>query len=495
MKQHSHLKSIRTRLVLFYSLILTIALITSFMLIFVRMNNSRDKNISSMATFSSSLLKERITDFMDNTEKTCEIFYRSEYKDFFPDETLSESVRNETEDKITAELQSISINDYYADFGIAYSDGSTAGMITDSTRDAMNGDVYSGLSSMIKSGSSGWGAGISGNYEKLYFVKRLNEGAVITVSSYSMELERRLKDVLGLDIAITALIDENGVIICSADSDRDDTAGVRIDNEPFALIKDHKNITMQSDNVYVATDEVTDDWKTICIVSKDGYRRDNRKIITNVIIITAGAVIVSVLICLLLTKQLSASVLTKLYASSFEGIDRLTKLTNKFSTEDMIIDTLESSPMGSCYGLVLIDIDNLKDINDNLGRSVGDDTIIQISSLIRSVFGEDAVVGRLGGDKFETLADVSDYDLFKCLSTLENKCRELCESLQKTYADEAQTYPIAVSVGAALYPLSSDTYEGLLANADEALRQSKQKGGGCFTVYRRTEQSKGGDDQ
>lgn len=480
---------------LFYSLILTIALITSFMLIFVRMNNSRDKNISSMATFSSSLLKERITDFMDNTEKTCEIFYRSEYKDFFPDETLSESVRNETEDKITAELQSISINDYYADFGIAYSDGSTAGMITDSTRDAMNGDVYSGLSSMIKSGSSGWGAGISGNYEKLYFVKRLNEGAVITVSSYSMELERRLKDVLGLDIAITALIDENGVIICSADSDRDDTAGVRIDNEPFALIKDHKNITMQSDNVYVATDEVTDDWKTICIVSKDGYRRDNRKIITNVIIITAGAVIVSVLICLLLTKQLSASVLTKLYASSFEGIDRLTKLTNKFSTEDMIIDTLESSPMGSCYGLVLIDIDNLKDINDNLGRSVGDDTIIQISSLIRSVFGEDAVVGRLGGDKFETLADVSDYDLFKCLSTLENKCRELCESLQKTYADEAQTYPIAVSVGAALYPLSSDTYEGLLANADEALRQSKQKGGGCFTVYRRTEQSKGGDDQ
>ena len=176
-------------------------------------------------------------------------------------------------------------------------------------------------------------------------------------------------------MAITALIDENGVIICSADNDREDTAGARIDNEPFALIKDHKNITMQSDNVYVATDEVTDDWNTICIVSKDGYRRDNRKIITTVIIITAGTVIVSVLICLLLTRQLSASVLTKLYASSFDGIDRLTKLTNKFSTEDMIIDTLESSPMGSCYGLVLIDIDNLKDINDNLGRSVGDDTI------------------------------------------------------------------------------------------------------------------------
>ncbi|MBQ6675024.1 MAG: diguanylate cyclase, partial [Ruminococcus sp.] len=61
-------------------------------------------------------------------------------------------------------------------------------------------------------------------------------------------------------------------------------------------------------------------------------------------------------------------------------------------------------------------------MNDNIGRQAGDDTILQVSSLIRSVFGDNAVIGRLGGDKFETLADVSDYDLFKCLSTLEHRC-------------------------------------------------------------------------
>ncbi|MBR1750750.1 MAG: GGDEF domain-containing protein [Ruminococcus sp.] len=494
MKQPSHIKSIRTKLVIFYSLILTAALVTSFMLMYIRMNESKDRNIGNMATFSSSLLKERIIDFMDNTEKTCEIFYRSEYRDFYPDGTVSDTKRNEIQDNITAELLNISLNDYYADFGIAYSDGSTAGIITDSTRDCFDGDIYSGLSSYIESGkNSGWGTGTGGNYEKLYFVKRINEGAVITVSSYSMELERRLKDVSGLDIATTALIDRNGIVVCGADNEVDGAIGTHIDNEPLALIKGYDNITLQNENFYVSADRVTENWQTICIVSKEDYIKDNRRLISSVVLITSGAVVLSVLICLLLTRQLSASVLTKLYANTLDGVDRLTKLTNKFSTEDMIIDTLESSPMGSCYGLVLIDIDNLKDINDNLGRAVGDDTIIQISSLIRTVFGEEAVIGRLGGDKFETLADVSDYDLFKCLSTLESKCNALCESLRRSYADEEHTHPIAVSVGAALYPLSSDTYEGLLANADEALRQSKQRGGGCYTVYRKADTKKDGD--
>ena len=115
-----------------------------------------------------------------------------------------------------------------------------------------------------------------------------------------------------------------------------------------------------------------------------------------------------------------------------------------------------------------------------------------MSSLIRSIFGESAVIGRLGGDKFEILADVSDFDLFKAVNSLETKCGELCESLNNSFADEDRTIPISVSVGAALYPLSSETYEGLLTNADEALRSSKQKGGSCYTVYRKSDAKKDG---
>ncbi|MBO6141476.1 MAG: GGDEF domain-containing protein [Ruminococcus sp.] len=466
-------------------------------MMFSRMTESKNKNISSLASFASSLLKERIVDYMDNTEKTCEIFFRSEYKDFYPDESvMSEAEINKTQDEISSVLLNISINDYFADFGIAYENGSSAGIITDSTRDTFDGDIYEGLCSFIPNGKNdGWGTGFRGNYEKLYFVKRVNDHAVITISSYTKELERRINDVTGLSDAETAVIDSDGVMICSADIEKTDKAGTQIENEPLAMITDIHNMTVQNDDYYVATDDITGNWKSICIVSKEHFKKDNKNLYATMLLIGTGAMLLSTVISLYITRRLSAAALTQLYASGLDGVDRLTKLTNKFSTEDMIIDTLESSPMGSCYGLVLVDIDNLKDINDNLGRTAGDDTILQVSNLIRSVFGENAVIGRFGGDKFETLADVTDYDLFKCLSTLEHKCAELCESLKRTYADEEKRYKVAVSVGAALYPLSSDTYEGLLANADDALRTSKQKGGSTYTVYRRADTKKDGEDK
>ena len=495
--QSSHIKNTRNLLIISNCVILISVLVMAFYMMYSKMTESKDRNVSSMTSFASSLLKERMVDFMDSTQKSTEAFFRCEHKDFYPDESKMDITEiHKQQDEITAELLEISLSDYYADYGIAYDDGSTAGIITDSTRDAFSGDVYSALNSFMKGENiQNWGTGYGGNFDKLYFVKRVNDHAIMTVSLYTKEVERRMKDVTGIADATTNIIDKDGNIIFTADSEVKDMSGNHIDNRLFSMITDEHNTTISDEDYYVATDDINDNWRTVCVFSKERFNQENKQQFTSLLIIGISAAILSALISLFITRKLSAAALAQLYASGLDGVDRLTKLTNKFSTEDMIIETLESSPMGSCYGLVLIDIDNLKEINDSLGRTKGDDTILQVSSLIRSVFGESAVIGRLGGDKFETLADVTDFDLFKCLSTLEHKCADLCESLNSTFADDNKHYKITVSVGAALYPLSSDTYEGLVANADEALRVSKQKGGGCFTVYRRTESRKDGEDR
>ena len=495
--QPSHIKNTRNVLIISNCLILAAVIAIAFYMMFTKMTESKDKNISGMTSFASSLLKERMIDYMEMTEKSCEGFFRCEHKHFYPDEsTMDIAEIHKQQDEISAELLELSLGDYYADFGIAYDDGSTAGIITDSSRDAFGGDVYGGLSSFLRgSKDENWGTGYKGNFEKLYYVKRVNDHAIMTVSLYALEVERRMKDVTGLSEASSIIIDRDGNIIFSADSEAKSMTGQHIDNDLLALLTDVENITISNDEYYIATDDINSDWRTVCYFSKANFREGTKRQSLSLIAIGFGAMALSSLISLFITRKLSSAALAQLYATGLDGVDRLTKLTNKFSTEDMIIETLESSPMGSCYGLVLIDIDNLKDINDHLGRTAGDDTIIRVSALIRSVFGESAVIGRLGGDKFEMLADVTDFDLFKCLSTLEHKCAELCESLNSTYADDDRKYKIAVSVGAALYPLSSDTYEGLLNNADEALRTSKQKGGGCFTVYRRTDSKKDGEDR
>ncbi|MBQ6675023.1 MAG: hypothetical protein IJM75_02730 [Ruminococcus sp.] len=360
--QTLRIRNTRNALIISNCVILIAVLIIAFLMMFSRMTESKNKNISSLASFSSSLLKERFVDHMDNTEKTCDLFFASANAGFYPDEgSMSRADINKTLDEITSELLGISLSDYYADLGIAYEDGSTAGVITDSTRDAFGSDIYNGLCSFISEGSNdGWGTGYGGDYEKLYFVKRLNDHAVITISSYTKELERRLKDVTGFANATTAVIDSKGIVICSADIEQKGSVGTAIDNEPLSMIAGLHNITVQNDDYYVATDNITDGWRSICIVSKELFKKDNRNLYFSVFIIGTSAMLLSAAISIFITRRLSTAALAQMYAAGLDGVDRLTKLTNKFSTEDMIIDTLESSPMGSCSGLVLIDIDNLK---------------------------------------------------------------------------------------------------------------------------------------
>ena len=327
-------------------------------MMYLQMIRSKDRNISNLTGFSSSTLKERIVDRLENTERDCEIFFRyKEYVEFYPTSDMDQTDVNAMQDEIGEALLSVSLNDYYADFGIAYSDGSSAGIITDSTRDAFGAELYSGLCSFIDEGSiDGWGTGHNGNYEKLYFVKRLNPEAVMTVSIYSIELERRMKDVEGLPEATTAVIDKDGIMICCADSEKKDMIGKSIDNEALSMIIGKKNITVQNENVYVATDDITPKFRSVCIVTKEGFIKDQHRLIMVFVILSASATVLSVIVCLLTTRQISVNTLIQLYGNSQTGVDRLTQLVNKFSTEDMIIDTLESSPVGRCYGLETITI-------------------------------------------------------------------------------------------------------------------------------------------
>ncbi len=136
--QTIRIRNTRNALIISNCVILVAVLIIAFLMMFSRMTESKNKNISSLASFSSSLLKERFIDHMDNTEKTCDLFFASANAGFYPDEgSMSRADINKTLDEITSELLGISLSDYYADLGIAYEDGSTAGVITDSREESI----------------------------------------------------------------------------------------------------------------------------------------------------------------------------------------------------------------------------------------------------------------------------------------------------------------------------------------------------------------------
>ncbi len=157
--------------------------------------------------------------------------------------------------------------------------------------------------------------------------------------------------------------------------------------------------------------------------------------------------------------------------------DLLTNCYNRVSSENIITEKL-TVLKDNTHALFIIDIDNFKAINDNLGHFFGDEVLKEISDVLHSVFRGTDVISRIGGDEFIVfLESINDK------SILEEKAEKLLEIFNRTYFGEFSNYSVSGSVGLALYPKDGRTYDELYQNADKALYQAKLSGKNRYVTY------------
>lgn len=157
-------------------------------------------------------------------------------------------------------------------------------------------------------------------------------------------------------------------------------------------------------------------------------------------------------------------------------IDEMTKLLNKATAEKMAKQILEEYPDEN-HAILMIDIDNFKNVNDSLGHDVGDHVISVVAGIISMQFGGSDIVGRIGGDEFMVfMKDVKDRE------DARRKAQNIVDALCKK---ENLSIPdcVSVSIGMAFSDESGIEYEPLFKKADEALYVSKEKGKSCYTEY------------
>ena len=157
-------------------------------------------------------------------------------------------------------------------------------------------------------------------------------------------------------------------------------------------------------------------------------------------------------------------------------IDEMTKLFNKATAEKMAKQILEEYPDEN-HAILMIDIDNFKNVNDSLGHDVGDHVISVVAGIISMQFGGSDIVGRIGGDEFMVfMKDVKDRE------DARRKAQNIVDALCKK---ENLSIPdcVSVSIGMAFSDESGIEYEPLFKKADEALYVSKEKGKSCYTEY------------
>lgn len=156
-------------------------------------------------------------------------------------------------------------------------------------------------------------------------------------------------------------------------------------------------------------------------------------------------------------------------------LDPLTNLYNKTASQVLIDNFLSLNP-SNYQALMIIDIDNFKLINDNLGHMVGDNILLNVSSTLISCFSRNDIIGRIGGDEFIIL-----YKNFDTMESLSNKAYKLCNSIKSIYIDDM--YKISCSIGICIFPTHGINYHELFKKSDHALFLAKRYGKDCFEIY------------
>ncbi len=161
------------------------------------------------------------------------------------------------------------------------------------------------------------------------------------------------------------------------------------------------------------------------------------------------------------------------------NFDRLTGLANRHMLHDRLDQAIVRARRHRArVGLIFLDLDGFKWVNDTLGHDVGDQLLVQVAERLRLCVRRQDTVARLGGDEFTVIVD--DIGDTKDLRLVVEK---MLGVLRKPYDLHSITRHVSGSAGLTLYPDDGDDVQALLRNADIAMYQAKQLGKNRFQFY------------
>ncbi len=157
--------------------------------------------------------------------------------------------------------------------------------------------------------------------------------------------------------------------------------------------------------------------------------------------------------------------------------DALTNLPNR----SLLYDRLNQAILGAerqrkPLALLLIDLDQFKEINDTLGHHIGDQLLQQVAERIYASVRESDTVARLGGDEFAILLPTADVEHARQIA------RKINSGMERPFAFDGQTLHVGASIGIAMYPEHGKDQAMLMKRADVAMYSAKRSRSG-HAVY------------
>lgn len=160
-------------------------------------------------------------------------------------------------------------------------------------------------------------------------------------------------------------------------------------------------------------------------------------------------------------------------------LDHLTQLPNRLALEERMNELLSRAfRAGTSVGVLMIDIDRFKNINDTLGHRQGDEIIVMVSQRFVANTRPLDTVARMGGDEFVVL-----LPNIKSIDQAKEVAMRYMEALKDSIKIDGGVFHLTTSIGVSFTKDGSIAPETLLAHADVAMYRAKSRGGNACAVF------------
>jgi diguanylate cyclase (GGDEF)-like protein/PAS domain S-box-containing protein len=152
--------------------------------------------------------------------------------------------------------------------------------------------------------------------------------------------------------------------------------------------------------------------------------------------------------------------------------DALTGLPNRLMLHERLTQAIaQSRRSGRRVGVLFIDLDRFKNVNDTLGHRIGDELLKHVTRALGDALRETDLLARLGGDEFMVI--VEDFDEPQILGRIAQK---LLDAIAQPFRIEQHDIYVTSSIGISVFPDDSDDPDELMKHADVAMYRSKELG-------------------
>lgn len=197
------------------------------------------------------------------------------------------------------------------------------------------------------------------------------------------------------------------------------------------------------------------------------------------VIAVLSTALLGICVTLLLRTRQAARALaeSEARASALAFNDYLTGLANRGHFIEQLHVRLEQLQPCETIALLLVDLDEFKDVNDTLGHTQGDEVLLEIGTRLKAAVGDRGMAARFGGDEFVLFALADERQILDHLLPL------LMAETQRPLLLDNREIAVGASIGAAFAPLHGTSTRDLMRRADMALYRAKAQGRGSFCVF------------